>query len=95
MTGILNIRRNYDRLGDTAPAPVPVPSDSLISSRQHRHRSEILRGGIKCTGPFVTNATAQVEMSGLVNVLRMIIAHIAMERVISGKNVQDVAGLEC
>ncbi len=50
---------------------------------------------MKCTGPFVKNATEQVAMSGLVNALRMMIAYIAMEKVISGKNVQDVAGLEC
>ncbi len=48
---------------------------------------------MKCTGPFVKNATAQVETSGLVSVLRMMIAHIAMGRVTSGKNVQDVAVL--
>ena len=36
------------------------------------------------------NAPAQVDMSGLVSVLRMMIAHIAMGRVTSGKNVPDV-----
>ena len=39
------------------------------------------------------NAPGQVNMSGLVSVLRRMIAHIAMERVTSGKNVQDVAVL--
>ena len=39
------------------------------------------------------NVTAQVDMSGLVNVLLMMIAHIAMGGVTAGKNVQDVAVL--
>ncbi len=48
---------------------------------------------MKCTGPFVKNATAQVDMSGLVSVLRMMTAHIAMGRVTFGRHVQDVAVL--
>ncbi len=39
------------------------------------------------------NATGQVDMSSLVGVLRMMIVHIAMVRVTSGKHVQDVAVL--
>ena len=39
------------------------------------------------------NAPAQVDMSGLVSVLRMMIAHIAMGKVTPGKNVRDVAVL--
>jgi hypothetical protein len=48
---------------------------------------------MKCTGPSVKNALALVDMSGLVSVLRMMIAHIAMGRVTSGKDVQDVTVL--
>jgi hypothetical protein len=48
---------------------------------------------MKCTESFVKCAMAQVDMSGLVNVLLMMIAHIAMGRVTSGKNVQDAAVL--
>jgi hypothetical protein len=48
---------------------------------------------MKCIGPFVKNAMAQVDMSGLVSVLQMMIAHIAMGRVTSGKHVHDVAVL--
>jgi hypothetical protein len=54
-------------------------------------RSETLGEGMKCTGSFVKNATAPVDMSGLVSVMRIVIAHIAMVRVISGQDVQDVA----
>ncbi len=39
------------------------------------------------------NAMVLVDMSGLVNVLLMMIAHVAMGRVISGKYVQAVAVL--
>jgi len=48
---------------------------------------------MKCTGSFVKNAMERVDMSGLVSVLRMMIAHIAMGRVTSGKNVQGVGVL--
>lgn len=48
---------------------------------------------MKCIGSFVKNATVRVDMSGPVSVLRMMIAHIAMGEVTSGKNVQDVAVL--
>jgi hypothetical protein len=54
-------------------------------------RSDILGEGLKCTGAFVKNATAPVDMSGLASVLRIAIAHIAMVRVTFGQNVQDVA----
>ncbi len=48
---------------------------------------------MKCTGPFVKNAPAQVDMNGLVNVLQMMIVQFAMGKVTSGKHVQNVAVL--
>ncbi len=48
---------------------------------------------MKCTTSFAKSATAQADMSGLVSVLLMMIAHFVMGKVTSGKNVQDATVL--
>jgi hypothetical protein len=72
---------------------VPVPSDPLIAWPLAKALDQKSWEKGKCTGSFVKDATAKGYMSGLVSALPRMIAHIAMERVISGKCVCDVADM--
>jgi hypothetical protein len=90
----MNFRRRHACLVDPAPHSGTCsffPVDHFATSISIR--SKILGERMKCTGPFVKNATAQGDMSGRVSVLLMMIAHIAMGKVTSGKNVQYVVVL--